>query len=74
MDPAEGMIKQGTALLPPGANIRLRHGTAESLRFSDASFDLILSTMSFHHWRDRAQGVREVRRVLAPGAGGCSRT
>jgi ubiquinone/menaquinone biosynthesis C-methylase UbiE len=67
VDPAEGMIKQGIALLPPGASIRLRQGTAEALPFSDGEFDLVLSTMSFHHWQDRAQGVREVRRVLAPG-------
>jgi len=66
VDPADGMIKQGLSLLPPGVNIKLHEGTAESLPFADATFDLALSTMSFHHWRDRAQGLREVRRVLTP--------
>jgi len=67
VDPADGMINQGIALLPPGSNIRIQHGTAEELPFPDGSFDLVLSTMSFHHWHDRAQGCREVRRVLTPG-------
>ncbi len=67
VDPADGMINQGMALLPPGSNIRLQHGAAEKLPFPDGSFDLVLSTMSFHHWQDCAQGCREVRRVLVPG-------
>jgi len=30
-------------------------------------FDLVVSSMSQHHWRDVPAGIREVRRVLRPG-------
>jgi SAM-dependent methyltransferase len=42
-------------------------GDAASLAFPDASFDLVVSTMSVHHWEDPAAGLREIARVLLPG-------
>lgn len=42
-------------------------GEVEALPLPDASVDVVLSTVSFHHWRDRLAGVREVVRVLRPG-------
>lgn len=42
-------------------------GAAEDLPFADAAYDLVTATISFRHWRDKAAGVREVARVLAPG-------
>lgn len=41
--------------------------TAEALPFPSGSGDLVLTTMSFHHWADQRRGLAEVRRVLAPG-------
>jgi len=41
--------------------------SGEVLPLEDASVDLALSTISFHHWQDQAAGVREVARVLRPG-------
>ena len=29
-------------------------------------FDLVVSTMSFHHWADQRRGLREARRALTP--------
>jgi len=63
VDLSEGMIAQAN-LLTPGA--RFYVGQAESLPLPDASVDLVLSTMSFHHWTDQAQGVCQVARVLRP--------
>ncbi len=40
---------------------------AAALPFAGASFDLVLSTGSLHHWKDRAAGLDEVWRVLKPG-------
>jgi ubiquinone/menaquinone biosynthesis C-methylase UbiE len=42
-------------------------GNAAALPFPPESFDVVSSTMSFHHWADQAGGVREVSRVLRVG-------
>jgi SAM-dependent methyltransferase len=42
-------------------------GDVASLAFPDGSFDLVVSTMSMHHWADPAAGLAEVGRVLRPG-------
>jgi SAM-dependent methyltransferase len=42
-------------------------GDAASLAFPDGSFDLVVSTMSMHHWEDPIAGLREIARVLRPG-------
>ena len=39
-----------------------------SMPFPDGTFDLVVSTMSMHHWADPAAGLAEVARVLRPGA------
>ena len=42
-------------------------GDASELPAESGSFDVIFSTLSFHHWGDQAAGVREVTRVLRSG-------
>jgi ubiquinone/menaquinone biosynthesis C-methylase UbiE len=64
VDPARGMVEQAQRLAP---GITFLVGTAEHLPLDDASVDLVLSTLSFHHWRDRKAGCGEVARVLRPG-------
>ena len=48
-------------------NIDTRQGYAESLPFDDASFEVVISRYSAHHWHDVGQALREVKRVLKPG-------
>ncbi|ALS66432.1 class I SAM-dependent methyltransferase [Pandoraea apista] len=48
-------------------NVDTQLGAAESLPFSDASFDLVFSRYSAHHWADVGAALREMRRVLKPG-------
>ena len=67
VDISAGML--AAARLNPGCGrVAFCHAAAEHLPFADASFDLVIATVSFRHWRDKAAGVREVARVLAPGA------
>ena len=40
---------------------------AGDMPFPDGSFDLIMSSMSQHHWSDVPAVVGEIRRVLRPG-------
>ncbi|MFH1474462.1 MAG: class I SAM-dependent methyltransferase, partial [Chloroflexota bacterium] len=42
-------------------------GDVVALPFPDASFDLVTSSFSVHHWPDAAAGFAEIRRVLRPG-------
>lgn len=48
-------------------NIVTRQGRAEALPFAAASFDLIVTRFSAHHWSDLPAALREARRVLKPG-------
>lgn len=41
-------------------------GAAERIPLPDASCDLVLMYLSFHHVRDRVAGAREIARVLRP--------
>jgi SAM-dependent methyltransferase len=43
-------------------------GDVISLAFPDRSFDLVVSTLSMHHWTDPTAGLGEIGRVLRPGA------
>jgi SAM-dependent methyltransferase len=43
-------------------------GDVAALAFPDESFDLVVSTLSMHHWADPTAGLAEIGRVLRPGA------
>lgn len=42
-------------------------GDVAHLLFPDESFDLVISTLSMHHWADPVAGLSEIGRVLKPG-------
>jgi len=48
-------------------NVTTQQGAVENLPFEDASFDVVLSRFSAHHWRDLDAGLREAARVTKPG-------
>lgn len=66
VDAAEGMIEQARASAGEGTRIDFKLATAEELPFGDSQFDLVFSTMTFHHWADQRQGIAEVSRVMTP--------
>ena len=41
-------------------------GSAAALPFPDETFDIVVSTMSVHHWDDPVAGLAEIARVLRP--------
>jgi SAM-dependent methyltransferase len=56
-DPTDGDLRRPTFVL----------GDAAALPFPDASFDLVVSTLSLHHWADATAGLSEIGRVLRRG-------
>ena len=68
LDPA--MIERARANADRAGNERLPSfvvGDVASLPFPDESFDLVVSTMSMHHWANPTAGLAEIDRVLRPG-------
>jgi ubiquinone/menaquinone biosynthesis C-methylase UbiE len=50
--------------------IEIKEGKASGMPFPDASFDMVVSTGSIHHWKDPTAGLNEVHRVLKHGGYG----
>ncbi len=48
-------------------NADFRTGNASELPFGDREFDLAISTLSFHHWKEPGHALDEVYRVLREG-------
>jgi ubiquinone/menaquinone biosynthesis C-methylase UbiE len=66
VDAAIEMVKQARKSTPDGT-IQFQQAIAEALPFPDSSFELVFSTMTFHHWDNQARGADEVARILTPG-------
>jgi ubiquinone/menaquinone biosynthesis C-methylase UbiE len=47
--------------------VAFRVGDVANLPLPDASFDVVVSTFSLHHWPDPGRGLAEIYRVLRPG-------
>lgn len=52
-----------------GVEVSLDEGLSTELPYADSSFDVVLSTLFFHHLTDEAKRrtAEEIRRVLRPG-------
>ncbi len=64
IDPAEGMVAQARRRTP---GVAFHVSTAETLSLPEGTFDVALSTLSFHHWFDQALALRQVAKTLRPG-------
>jgi ubiquinone/menaquinone biosynthesis C-methylase UbiE len=67
VDPAPEMVRQAQLRAGAGSAIGFHLAGGEELPFSDHRFDLVFSTLTFHHWADQRKAVAEIARVLAPG-------
>jgi ubiquinone/menaquinone biosynthesis C-methylase UbiE len=72
VEPSERMRSAAEAAPHPG--VTYLAGSAEDIPLPEASVDAVLMFLSFHHFRDPLQGLREVRRVLRPGGVALLRT
>jgi ubiquinone/menaquinone biosynthesis C-methylase UbiE len=64
LEPDERKVGRGLAANAPAKFVT---GFAEDLPFEDGSFDRVVSLMSFHHFAQGDEALRESARVLVPG-------
>ena len=67
LDVSPRMIEAAKAAIEPGQQVIAEVGDVAKLPYRDGSVDLVVSTLSQHHWPDRAAALAELARVLAPG-------
>jgi ubiquinone/menaquinone biosynthesis C-methylase UbiE len=70
IDPSTDMDDRAQARIGKAGiadHVATRVAGTEDLPFPDSSFDVVVSSLSAHHWTDIAQAVREQARVLRPG-------
>jgi ubiquinone/menaquinone biosynthesis C-methylase UbiE len=65
VEPSDRM--RTTAEQAPHPGVRYLKGSAEDIPLPEASIDVVVMNLSFHHFPDQLQGLREVCRVLRPG-------
>ena len=58
IEPSEVMVAQR-----PRSSAPVLRATAEAIPLADDSVDVAMAVISDHHWRDRRQGLREMRRI-----------
>jgi ubiquinone/menaquinone biosynthesis C-methylase UbiE len=66
VDPAHQMVAVASRR-STDRRVSMLRGVAERLPFADGTFDLVVSTTSFDHWKDQRAGLGECARVLVPG-------
>ena len=68
LDPSPGMLAtvRDAALARGLGQIETCAGSADALPFADASFDLVCSRYSAHHWLHVPQALAQLRRVVRP--------
>jgi ubiquinone/menaquinone biosynthesis C-methylase UbiE len=67
IDISDEMVRRAEEQSKGIANIEFKHGAAEKIPAADAAFDKIFSIESFYYWPDQMTGLKEAKRVLAPG-------
>jgi len=63
LDPTAEMLRY----MPDDSPVRAVQGSAEAMPFPENSFDGLIVTDAFHHFRDQPGAVREFARVVRPG-------
>ena len=63
IDLARGQARKGGM----ESGVAFLTGDATALPVPDASFDMVVATLSLHHWHDQPKGLAELHRAMKPG-------
>ena len=66
IDISEEMLKRAKEKLN-GRNVNLKKANVESIPYNDETFDVVMSTESFHHYVNPKRAINEMKRVLKKG-------
>ncbi len=67
LDLSPSMVELAKRKVTGGGRLSFEVGNVASLPFETGSIDLVVSTLSLHHWPDAGAGFSEIARVLRPG-------
>ena len=67
LDLSPSMMQLAARHATADGRLRFVVGNATALPFSDGTVDMVVSTLSLHHWSDPAAVFYEISRVLRPG-------
>lgn len=67
IDPSADMLVRARRRTARLENARVQLASAEDLPLEDDSVDVVVSSLSSHHWADPAEALGEQERVLVPG-------
>lgn len=67
LDPSANMLSVAKKRLGAKENVILKKGYAESLPFSEDSFQVVTVSYGIRNFADMEASLQEIRRVLAPG-------
>jgi SAM-dependent methyltransferase len=67
LDLSPSMMQLASRHATTDGRLRFIVGDAEAMPLTDASVDVVVSTLSLHHWKNPAAVFGEVLRVLRPG-------
>ncbi len=67
LDLSPSMMQLASRHATTDGRLRFIVGDAEAMPLTDASVDLVVSTLSLHHWKNPAAVFAEISRVLRPG-------
>ncbi len=66
VDPSADMLERARRRADGSAAVQFVRTGSESLPLEDASVDVVISSLSSHHWEDRTAALAEQVRVLKP--------
>lgn len=69
IDPSSGMVRaanRNAMKAGLGSRITVREGSSRHVPFED-NFDMVISTMSFHHWKEWKKSLENLSRHITEG-------